>query len=264
MWNACTPEVAHTEGVLRSPAAPRHSKRGSKDFPFLAHTVRSDVGRARVSAVLHHALAAHPELCATEAADSLEGLHGVLSRFVRAVVAPRIAGSPTTLVMLSHGGSAMLNVRGRLDGPAILGVGNSGDEYHGRSAVLLPAWLAREVALPLARAAAALPGGRLLWAQNTCFSAPIVEALAAAVTGVTGAEPRSFGRAGSAAAAADSPVAPADSGAAAGSGTPRLAFVADRPAYSKLKDAAVALDGLQVGASGTNPDCSVTTSYVAV
>lgn len=26
----------------------------------------------------------------------------------------------------------------------------------------------------------------------------------------------------------------------------RLVFVADRPAYSKLKDAAVALDGLQV------------------
>ena len=97
-----------------------YSKRGSKDFPFLAHAVRSEIGRARVASVLHHALAMHPELCATDPADSLEGLHGALEQFVRTVVAPRIAGSPTTLVMLSHGGSAMLNVRGRLDGPAIL------------------------------------------------------------------------------------------------------------------------------------------------
>ena len=123
---------------------------------------------------------------------------------------------------------------------------NSGDEYNGRSAVLLPACLARKVALPLAQASAALPGGRLLWAQNTCFSAPIVEALAAAVAVVTGKMPRSFD--GIEAAQSENGVCPADA-ARSSAGTlplPRLAFVADRPAYSKLKDAAVALDGLHV------------------
>lgn len=141
-----------------------YSKRGKKDFPFLAHAVRGE-GQARVAALLKHAFTSHPDLCATEPVNSLEALHEALARFVATTVAPRIAGSPTTLVLLSHGGTAMLNAPGRLDGPAVLGVGNSGDEHGGRTAVLDPAWLAREVALPLARAASTAPGGRLLWAQ---------------------------------------------------------------------------------------------------
>lgn len=158
-----------------------YSKRGRKDFPYLAHAVRGEVGQARVSSLLQHALAAHPELCATETVNSLEALHEALARFVSETVAPRIVGSPTTLVLLSHGGSAMLNAPGRLDGPAVLGVGNSGDEHSGRSAVLDPAWLAREVAIPLARAASSQPCGRLLWAQVGVVCARLQSACAAPV-----------------------------------------------------------------------------------
>ena len=94
-----------------------YSRRGRKDFPFLAHMVRGD-GPARLSAVLDHALKDHPELCAVEHADAIEPLHNALARFISHVVVPRIAGCATTVVMLSHGGTARLNSRGRLDGPA--------------------------------------------------------------------------------------------------------------------------------------------------
>jgi hypothetical protein len=79
--------------------------------------VRGD-GPARVAAVLDHAIKAYPELCAVEPAESIEALHAALARFVTSIVAPRIAGAATTVIMLSHGGNAMLNARGRLDGPA--------------------------------------------------------------------------------------------------------------------------------------------------
>jgi len=109
-----------------------YNKRGKKDFPFLAHSVRGELCRqARVSSILHHALHVHPELCSTEPAESLEALHTALVRFVKHTCSPHVSrGRGRRSSMLSHGGNAMLNVRGRLDGPAAPGVGSSRDEQY--------------------------------------------------------------------------------------------------------------------------------------
>jgi len=187
------PTATAAERVVANLLLPGTYKRRGVNGVYLRSLLTADEGwdPARdLAPLLDFSLAAATRgHCSTNSCSSLADLKAQLVAFL-ARVAPRLAGTRCHVAFFTHGGFASATAPAAanphcLGNYAVNGVTSPQEDAENVRDLLECAWLADNLVLPLAKAAAA-PGsgglpGRLVWMQSTCFAPPILRVLAGAL-----------------------------------------------------------------------------------
>jgi hypothetical protein len=175
---------------LRGPAS--YSRRGRNGL-YLKHLLVEDGSwhpSRDIAPLLDFSLGAETrDNCFAASCASMADLRAKLREFV-ARAAPSLAGTRCAVFLTTHGGYTRVT-EPSADNPhclgdyAVNGVTSESEDSRNVRDLLDAPWLAQNLVLPLARAAA-VPGsggqrGRLLWLHSTCFAPPILRVLASAL-----------------------------------------------------------------------------------